>query len=325
MDTQILTTHGLSKAAALLRAGSLVAIPTETVYGLAAPAFDCDTIQKIFQAKARPIDNPLIVHCADMTDVKTVADNPPALFYQLAEKFWPGPLTMIVKKHPHVPDLVSAGLPTVAIRIPNHPIALKLIKLVGQPLVAPSANRSGYPSPTTAQHVLNDLSGKIAAIIDGGPCTIGIESTIVDVLTTPAKILRPGIISQDSLIQATDIPFVYEDTSPAHQSPKSPGMKYQHYTPNAKIRIMQSWDAIKKTLSEEPRKKRKILASTKNPSIRDIPIRTLSEQSLYQEFRSADQEGIEEILVLCDETVQQHAGLWNRIYKAAEKSCIMQF
>ena len=182
----------LDRAAELLRAGELVAIPTETVYGLAADAENGPAVARIFEAKGRPMDNPLIVHIADWDTLPRLAAEIPDTAVKLARAYWPGPLTMIFPKGPRIPDEVSAGLPTVAVRMPSHPVARAVIRESGLSLAAPSANRSGSPSPTTAAHVLADLDGRIAAVVDGGECSVGVESTVVLLTDGRVRLLRPG-------------------------------------------------------------------------------------------------------------------------------------
>lgn len=226
----------IEEAAAILQAGGLVAFPTETVYGLGADALHEEASRKIYEAKGRPSDNPLIVHIADEEQltpiVKTVSDKAKALM----KAFWPGPLTIIFQKSDVVPKGTTGGLDTVAVRMPEHKIALELIRISGVPIAAPSANTSGRPSPTNAEHVYEDLNGKIAMIIDGGNVGIGIESTIVDTTCEPPMILRPGYITKEKLEQVigpvTMDKAVLEPASP-DVIPKAPGMKYKHYAPKA--------------------------------------------------------------------------------------------
>ena len=190
---------GLDEAARLLKDGELVAIPTETVYGLAANALDGNAVKNIFVAKGRPQDNPLIVHIAEIDEILPLVKNFDERARALAEAYWPGPLTMILPKSDIIPNEVCAGLDTVAIRMPSHPIAHGIIKKCGFPLAAPSANTSGKPSPTTAAHVMNDMDGKIAAVVDGGSCSVGVESTVVTLACPVPRVLRPGGVTPDQL------------------------------------------------------------------------------------------------------------------------------
>lgn len=233
MDTRILapTKENILLCAEALRRGELVAFPTETVYGLGANALDARAAEKIYAAKGRPSDNPLIVHVASLDDAKTVAEKLPPSALSLAAKFMPGPLTLVLKKKDVVPDTVTGGLDTVAVRIPANNVALALFKAAGVPVCAPSANVSGSPSPTTARHVYEDLKGKIPYILDGGACKIGIESTVVDVTGDKPRLLRPGGLEKEKIERAAGALLLPEDTS----KPLCPGMKYKHYAPKAEV------------------------------------------------------------------------------------------
>lgn len=228
----------LSAAADLLRRGGLVAMPTETVYGLACSAFRPEAVSRVYAAKGRPSDNPLIVHICELPQLYALAAAVPPEALALARAYWPGPMTMVLPKRPEVPDEVTGGLPTVAVRFPSHPAAQALIRAAGVPLAAPSANLSGAPSPTTAQHVLGDLQGRIEMILDGGPCDFGVESTVVDLTRRPFSLLRPGSVSLEMLRRVCP-EFI---TDPAVMRPvgkdekvHSPGMKYRHYAPKAPV------------------------------------------------------------------------------------------
>ncbi|GAX89591.1 L-threonylcarbamoyladenylate synthase [Effusibacillus lacus] len=235
--------QAIEQAAALLRQGELVAFPTETVYGLGAHALDPLAVDKIFAAKGRPSDNPLIVHIAHRDQLAGLAESLPPVAEQLMEVFWPGPLTLILPRRAGVPDRVTAGLSTVAVRMPDHPVALALLEQTGVPIAAPSANRSGRPSPTSAEHVLEDLEGRVAAVVDGGDTGVGVESTVLDVTVDPPMILRPGGITKEMLEQVTGKvqvdPSLSENRHPDPGSaPRSPGMKYTHYAPQGEMWIV---------------------------------------------------------------------------------------
>ncbi len=237
----------ISTAAAILKDGGLVAMPTETVYGLAANALDGDAVRRIFEAKGRPMDNPLIVHIADVGDIErfslTAGFSEKAR--KLANAFWPGPLTIIMNKGAAIPDEVSAGLPTVAIRLPSHPAARRLISETGLPLAAPSANTSGKPSPTTAQHVIDDMEGRIEAVIDGGACDVGVESTVITVATDIPRILRPGIVTREEIeavIGDVEVDKAVLNKLENNEKAASPGMKYKHYAPRAKVILVRGGD-----------------------------------------------------------------------------------
>lgn len=225
----------------ILEQGGLVAFPTETVYGLGANALDEEAARKTYAAKGRPSDNPLIVHIADLKDLYPIAGKVPQKAVTLAEKFWPGPLTMIFDKSGLVPHGTTGGLETVAVRMPNDAAALALIRAAGGYVSAPSANTSGRPSPTTAGHVLDDLDGRIDMILDGGPVHIGVESTIVDMTVDPPMILRPGAVTKEMLEEtvgevAVDHTILAADSK---TPPKAPGMKYRHYAPRAEMTVVE--------------------------------------------------------------------------------------
>ena len=244
MQTQILSAQApacAQEAAKIIREGGLVAIPTETVYGLGANGLDPQAVAKIFEAKGRPQDNPLILHVADASSLDTLCHDIPPSAYRLAQLFWPGPLTMVLPANPIVPSCTTAGLLTVAVRCPDHPVTRQIIRLAGVPIAAPSANLSGKPSTTTAQHVLDDHDGKLALIVDGGPCQVGVESTIVDLTETPPRLLRPGGITQQQLQQVLGELVVDKAVTGqiSHDTVvKAPGMKYRHYAPQGQVLIV---------------------------------------------------------------------------------------
>ena len=232
----------IEKAGETLRNGGVVAIPTETVYGLAANALDETAVKKIFAAKGRPADNPLIVHVSGAEDVAALVERIDPRFPALAEKFWPGPLTVIMKKSALVPDVTSGGLDTVAVRCPSHPVAHAIIEAAGVPLAAPSANISGKPSPTKAEHVLADMQGRIDMIADGGSCEIGVESTVITLAENPPRLLRPGGVTPGMLKEL--LPDLVTDKSVFSALEKgakaaSPGMKYKHYSPSAEVVLLK--------------------------------------------------------------------------------------
>lgn len=229
----------LSEPAKALAEGKLVAFPTETVYGLGGNAFNAQTVKKIYGAKGRPSDNPLIVHVSSKEDVYSLAETVPENAEKILDILCPGPITIILNKSNLVPDVVTAGGKTVAIRFPENEIARELIKKSGVPVAAPSANLSGRPSPTTAAHVAEDLSDKIDYIIDGGPCRVGLESTVIDLTVTPPRILRPGGVSQETLAALLGEVTGYAPRDEDTTSPKSPGMKYKHYAPKAEMVVFE--------------------------------------------------------------------------------------
>ncbi len=243
VDELNLKQEELREAAGILREGGLVAFPTETVYGLGANALDTQAAQKIYEAKGRPSDNPLIVHISEVSDMEVLARDIPEKAYQLANIFWPGPLTIILKKRDCVPYGTTGGLDTVAIRLPANPIARGLIAESGVYVAAPSANLSGKPSPTKAEHVIKDMSGKIDMIIDGGMATLGLESTIIDLSGSKPVILRPGCITKimlENVIGPVEIDPAILSKNPDPQAvPKAPGMKYRHYAPEGMLTIYE--------------------------------------------------------------------------------------
>ncbi len=228
-------------AAGIIKAGGLVALPTETVYGLGADGLNPAAVDKIYEAKGRPKDNPMILHVTGMEQVEALCRDIPAAAYALAEKFWPGPLTMILPARQHIPIRTTGGLNTVAVRCPDSEITRQVIVLSGTAIAAPSANLSGKPSTTTAQHVLHDHAGNIDAVIDGGPCRVGVESTIIDLTETPPRLLRPGGITPAQLRSVLGT-IVVDKAVTAQLRPdevaKAPGMKYRHYAPQCQVVIV---------------------------------------------------------------------------------------
>ena len=231
--------HWLQKAATILRTGGLVAFPTETVYGLGADALDPVAVEKIFRAKQRPGWDPLIVHVRDLAMAESLALEMPASFRQLATAFWPGPLTLVVKKNVRVPDAVTAGRPNVAVRMPRHPVATMLLAEAGLPIAAPSANQFGRPSPTRAEHVVADLGARVNLILDAGPTQLGVESTVLDLTQSPPAILRPGGVTREQLTAVIGLvtlaPSVADEL--AKQGLAGPGMTRQHYAPRGRVEL----------------------------------------------------------------------------------------
>lgn len=252
------------RAAKVIKEGGLVAFPTETVYGLGANALRQEASKKIYAAKGRPCDNPLIVHISEINDVKALVREIPKSFEILTEKFWPGPMTLVLKKSDIIPDATSGGLDTVGIRMPESDIARALIKASGVPIAAPSANTSGRPSPTSASHVMEDMRGKIDMILDGGSVRFGVESTIVDLTVDIPTLLRPGAITIEMLkeaIEEIDIDPAIERPT-VNQTPKAPGMKYKHYAPKGNMQIVRGDENKVLSYFEE-----KISASGSEPAV----------------------------------------------------------
>ncbi len=240
----------LARAAEVLRAGGLVGFPTETVYGLGSNALDADAVARIFAAKGRPANNPLIVHVAETADVLRIASVWPDEAARLAERFWPGPLTLVLPRRPELPDIVTAGGPTVAVRLPAHPVARELIRLAGVPIAAPSANRSNRLSPTRAEHVLRDLDGRIDILLDGGPTSGGIESTVLDLSRRPPRLLRPGLIEPaalEAVVGVIERPML----AAGQEALPSPGMLARHYAPRTPTELVQGGEQRVRQLSGE--------------------------------------------------------------------------
>ena len=261
IDPEKIDSEKVALAAGILRNGGLVAIPTETVYGLGALATDASAAKRIYAAKGRPSDNPLIIHIAEPSDAERYAYTCP-LYYKLADAFMPGPLTVILPKRSIIPSEVTGGLDTVAIRCPAHPIARAIIESADAAIAAPSANLSGSPSPTEGIHVINDLNGRIEAIVDGGSAEIGLESTIVKIDGDSLTLLRPGAITRDALLcvcEEVNIAAAVTEALKENEKPLSPGMKYRHYAPNAPLVLLDgSSDDIQKFILEQA-KNEKIL------------------------------------------------------------------
>ncbi len=303
MKTKLLDKTQIKDAAMILRQGGLVVFPTETVYGLGANGLDEMAIANIFKAKGRPSDNPLILHIHDADQLKEIVHHVPESAKILMKKYWPGPLTLVFEKQPHIPHNVTAGLSTVAVRMPNNEIALELLKVVNAPVAAPSANLSGRPSSTKVNHVLDDLDGKVEAVIDGGDSVIGIESTVLDVTTTPPTLLRPGFIS----IADIELVLGYSiQTSLTSEAPKSPGMKYQHYQPSVPV----YWRSGHRDL---------ILQEFKSTSIKVSIIDHPTEQNFYALLREYDKDGVEAIVVITDDPDTLPEGLRDRLTKASNQ------
>ncbi|MBI3508054.1 MAG: threonylcarbamoyl-AMP synthase [Chlamydiia bacterium] len=280
----------IERAASALKAGEVVIIPTETVYGLAACVHLPGAVQKIFQLKRRPADNPLIVHVASVEEALSLIEPPPEEFFLLANRFWPGPLTLVVRKRSSVTDLVSAGLPSIALRMPAHPLALALIQAAG-PLAAPSANLSGKPSPTTLQDALEDFGDQVPITIDGGPCAIGIESTVVSLWDKTPTLLRPGYITPQTLEAVLGKPLGCQSEGPV----LSPGMKYRHYAPKAPVRLIYDPQQL---------------------TARHI-IHTPRQETLYADLRRLDREKAPEIQIYCDAKTRADQALMDRLIRAS--------
>lgn len=308
-------------AARIIRRGGLVAFPTETVYGLGAAATDRRAVKNIFIAKGRPADNPLIVHVAGLGQVKEVTSFIPRSALELMRRFWPGPLSLVLPRSATLPREVSAGLPTVAVRMPAHPLALSLIRAAGVPIAAPSANRSGRPSPTALHHVLEDLAGRIDALLDGGSCRVGLESTVLDLCGGRPLILRPGGISREQLEAALGTEVAEAHGSEA-DTPRAPGMKYRHYAPRAPLILVTGTCgrriAVIRALAAGYQKRGLKVGILQVPPGPDRL--RLAAKRLFPELRRFDAQGVD--LILAEGVSSQGLGtaLMNRLRKAAART-----
>lgn len=332
MITKLLDPKDISQAAEILRAGGLVGIPTETVYGLGANGLDAAAVDRIFQAKGRPQDNPLILHIPDSSWLEQYCEDIPNTAWRLAKRFWPGPLTMILRRKPVVPDVVTAGLDTVGMRCPAHSLCRMMIEAAGVPIAAPSGNISGRASPTSAQHMLDDMDGKIDAILDGGDCQVGVESSIIDLTCSPPRLLRPGGVPleelEDVLGQVDLDPAVVRPLD-AGERPRAPGMKYRHYAPKAPVTVVKG----------DPERSAKYIMEHISDSywdgvicfneyahcFQEHPVECLGaardswEQArrLFRAFRTMDGAGVKRIWAQCPDTSGMGLAVVNRLNKAA--------
>lgn len=331
METKLLTSEQYKEAGAILKKGGLVGIPTETVYGLAANALDGAAVAKIFEAKGRPQDNPLIVHIADLSEIDDLVAYVPPVVYDLADAFWPGPLTIILEKSGIIPDEVTTGLNTVAIRMPSHPVARQIIKAAGVPLAAPSANTSGKPSPTTAAHVMHDMNGKIDAVVDGGPCEVGVESTVITLATRKPRLLRPGRITPDELEEVLGDELIIDDAVLGKlkegERAASPGMKYKHYSPSSDVFVVKGpLDKFKVLVEKEANDKTAVLVFDGEEKEFDIMTLNFGAEDddlahaakLFDALRTCDDEGIEKLFVRCPSDEGVGLAVMNRLLRAAE-------
>ncbi len=313
------------KAAEILKNGGLVAIPTETVYGLAANALDEHAVREIFKAKGRPQDNPLIVHIASLEMLPPLVKSIPNIAKRLAERFWGGPLTMIFDKSDKIPSVTSGGLDTVAVRLPENEAAREIIEKCGFPLAAPSANLSGKPSPTTAAHVFEDMNGKIPLIIDGGECLVGVESTVICFKDEKIHILRPGGITEKMLSEFGEVEVDRAVTAQpkADERVLSPGMKYRHYSPKAEVFIV---NAHGKAFSDYALKRaetdRNLIAlgagAPENGIFLDYgETPEIQARRLFALLRKADELGAETVLVEMPEQSGVGLAVYNRLLRAA--------
>lgn len=333
MDKEHIDGALVAEAGAVLKAGGLVAFPTETVYGLGGDALNPQSSEKIYRAKGRPSDNPLIVHIADMERLDAIVRSVPKQAKELAARFWPGPLTMILEKSDLVPPETTGGLTTVAVRMPSHPVAAALIRAAGGYVAAPSANRSGRPSPTVAKYVIEDLDGQVEMIIDGGDVEIGLESTIIDLTGEEPVILRPGYITKKMLEEV--LSTVEEDAAmmraDSGQAPKAPGMKYKHYAPRGELTVVTGdggrvTEYINAQVRAHKDKKTGVIATDESiaaycadvcKSAGDRNDEETVARELYRILREFDDEEVEVIYAEAFETSGIGQAIMNRLLKAA--------
>lgn len=329
---QISTDHpdpaAIEKAAKILHDGGLVAFPTETVYGLGADAMNTAAVQKIFEAKGRPADNPLIVHIASPEGVRQFASGLPPKGLRLARRFWPGPLTLVTASRSEVPRAVTAGLSTIALRVPNHPVTLALLRVFDGGIVGPSANTSGRPSPTSAEHVYDDLQGRVDLILDAGPTTIGIESTVVDVTIDPPAILRKGGLAKEEIEQEIGL---VQSTESRELLRRSPGTSHRHYAPRAEVLVIAPGDRerLQSLLKREMAagKSVGIIIHSQNMHTAGAEAQIvlsatidLYARHLFRAVRELDKKGIDVILVEGVEEKGLGTAVMDRLRKAAERN-----
>lgn len=327
----------LEEAASILRRGGLVALPTETVYGLGADATNPDAVAGIFEAKGRPQDNPLIVHICDLSMLAEVAREIPDAALRLADRFWPGPLTIILPKSGRIPSVTSAGLDTVAVRFPSHPVARELIRLAGVPIAAPSANLSGSPSTTTARHCIQDLMGRVDAIVDGGDCAVGVESTVVSLALDRPRLLRPGAVTPEELREVLGIldidPAVTDQPAPDAKV-ASPGMKYKHYAPRCRVFLLEGdGETFRAYVNHQVELEKGVFAlcydeDVSGLSCPSVSIGARSDEAaqavrLFDSLRRLDEEGASLVYAHCPRREGVGLALYNRLVRAAAFQVIM--
>ncbi len=329
------TDAAILAAAKLLQNGEVVAFPTETVYGLGANALDAQAVRKIFEIKGRPADNPLIVHVANPDAAEALCFVTPEA-HRLMDCFWPGPLTLLLPKKPAVPAVTNAGLKSVAVRMPDHPVALKLLRAAGVPVAAPSANRSGRPSPTTAQHVLDDLDGSIPMVLDGGTCKVGLESTVLDMTGLHPQIVRPGCVTREMLLPALpDVDLADSAMRPLRENETavSPGMAHRHYAPQGKLTLVggepERVEAVCKRLYQAAAARGEavclLITQERLPRYEGYDTFVLGSlsapetiaRSLFTALRRMDELGVTVILCEAMDTAGIGLAIMNRLYRAA--------
>ena len=316
----------LASAAEIINNGGLVAFPTETVYGLGADGLNENAVKKIYEAKGRPSDNPLILHIQDISEVKPLVLEINSTAKKLMDTFWPGPMTLVFKKSAIVPPVISGGLDTVAIRLPENKVARELIRLSKTPIAAPSANTSGKPSPTKASHVFEDLNGRIDMIIDGGSCDIGLESTVIDVTTLSPVILRPGGVTFEDIYKLfPDVSYdkhLTLDTITDTVKPRSPGMKYKHYAPEGELFILEGdTEKVRKYILENSDENTAVFTfdgiDFDLPYVRSLGTSISGSKLFFDLLRECDSNGITKIFALMPDKKGVGFALYNRMFKAA--------
>lgn len=336
VEENVIKHKDILEAAEIIKKGGLVAFPTETVYGLGANGLNAEAVKKIFKAKGRPSDNPLILHIANFSMLEELALIENEKIKQVTDFFWPGPLTLVLPKKPQVPIVVTAGLDTVAVRMPDHPVALELIKAAQVPIAAPSANLSGKPSPTMAHHVTKDLFGRIDMVLDGGSTGVGLESTVLDMSSEVPMILRPGGVTKEQLEQLLGCVAVDQAIVNAQITPKAPGMKYTHYSPDANVTIIRGeLNKVKVRVCEiyqhfQREGKRVALIGTSelvtHEDFQQIQLKVdignkdnlvFMAQQLYSILRKCDEENIDEVIVEAVPIEGIGMAVMNRLEKAA--------
>lgn len=319
----------IASALALLRAGELVAFPTETVYGLGADALNLEAVAKIFTAKARPRDHPLIVHLPDAGHLERWAREVPEAARMLAQRFWPGPLTLILKRTPQVPDAVTGGQDTVGLRVPGHALALELLAGFGSGIAAPSANRFGRISPTTAAHVREELGDRVALILDGGPCRVGIESTILDLSRVDPMILRPGSIGIDDIQMVIGrSALAVGDAAPPASAPRAPGMLQSHYAPRTPLRLVAAGQLLQQVAAALGSGRRVGVVAVQNCPANALGVawRAMANdpsayaRELYAALREIDARDLHLILVEAPPPTRAWAAVTDRLRRAASGS-----
>jgi L-threonylcarbamoyladenylate synthase len=337
VDAQQPNINEIRVAAEIIRKGGLVAFPTETVYGLGADALNPDAVLKLFKAKNRPLDNPPIIHVANVSDVYRLVKQVPPKADKLMKTFWPGPLTLVFKRLATVPDVTVAGLGTIAVRMPQHPVAIALIRESQRPIAAPSANIAGKPSPTSAKHVFDDLNGRINAILDAGPTRIGVESTVLDLSVKPPLVLRPGGTPLEALRQALGNvklhPFATAEKEVPVEKARSPGMKHKHYAPNAQVIVVEGaipavLTKVKELVESYKQKGVKVgilatdetLAAYETDVVKSLGSRfnlAFVARNLFRLLREFDAEGVDVIIAEGVPTEELGLAVMNRLRKAS--------